>query len=60
MNQTYYEWYELDVNVVRILTATCIYKSTLVVVSMNESQYVVNFQYCLLTYIQNFMSAYEY
>ena len=29
MNQTYLEWYEFDVNVVRILIATCTYKSML-------------------------------
>ena len=27
-DQTYYKWYELNVNVVRILIATCTYKST--------------------------------
>ena len=29
MNQTYYEWYEFDVNVVLLLIATCAYKSML-------------------------------
>ena len=28
MNQTYFEWYEFDDNVVRILIATCTYKSS--------------------------------
>ena len=41
MIQTYFKWYEFDVNVVRILIATCTYKSML-----NESQYIVKFQYC--------------
>ena len=26
---------------------------------MNESEYIVKFQYCWLTYIKNFKSAYE-
>ena len=29
LNRTYFEWYGFDVNVVRILIATCTYKSTL-------------------------------
>ena len=29
MNQTYLEWYEFDVKVVRIVIATCADKSTL-------------------------------
>ena len=36
MNQTYFKWYEFDVNVVRILN---------VVASTNESEYTVKFQY---------------
>ena len=59
MNQTYREWYEFDVNVVRILIATCTYKSMSKWVWMNQSR-VVKFQYYWLTYIQNFMSGYEY
>ena len=27
--QTYFEWYEFDVNVVRIIIATCTYESIL-------------------------------
>ena len=46
MNQTYFEWYEFDVNVLRILIAFCTYKSTLVVVSTNALEYMVKFQYC--------------
>ena len=49
--------YEFDFNVV--LIATCTYKLKLVVVSTNEPEYVVKFQYCWLTYDQNFMCAYE-
>ena len=33
MNQTYFEWYEFDVNFVRIITTTC---TCTVVVNMNE------------------------
>ena len=29
MNQTYFEWYEFDVYIVRILIPTCTYESTL-------------------------------
>ena len=43
MNQTYFQWYEFDVNVVLILIATSTYKSTLVV-SMNKLEYIVKFQ----------------
>ena len=43
-----------------ISIATCTYKSMYVVVIMNESRYIVIFQYCwLCTYIQYFMSTYE-
>ena len=28
MNQTYFEWYEFDVKIVRKLIATCTYKSS--------------------------------
>ena len=59
MNQTYYECYEFDVNIVRILIVACIYKSTLYWVSMNESDYIVKLKYCCITNIQNFMSAFE-
>ena len=60
INQTYLEWYEFDGNVVRILIATCTYQSINVVVSMNESEFIVKFQYYSLTYEynQNVMSAY--
>ena len=37
MNQTYFEWYEFDVNVVCILIATCTYKSKLYM-RKNESE----------------------
>ena len=58
--QTYFEWYEFDTNVISILIADCIYKSTLQWVWMG-SQYIVKFQYCWLIYeyIQSFMRAYE-
>ena len=59
MDQTYNEWYEFDVNVVRILITTCAYKSTNIIVSTNKSKFVVKFQYCWHTYTQNLMSAYE-
>ena len=51
VNQTYFEWYEFDVNTVHILITTCTYEIN-VIVSMKESEYIV-------TYIQNFMCAYE-
>ena len=38
MNQTYVEWYEFDVNV-------CMHTHD-VVVSTNESEYLVELQYC--------------
>ena len=57
-SQTYLDWYEFDANVVRILIATCSYQIN-IVVSANESKYIVKLRYCWLTYIQNFMSAYE-
>ena len=63
MNQTYFEWYEFDVNVVSIiLIATCTYKST----CCSEYEWVtVHSKIAILlthsvAYIQNFMSAYEY
>ena len=59
ISQTYFEWYEFYVNIVRILIATSAYESTLLWVGINESEYLVKFQYDWLTYIQNFMSAYE-
>ena len=37
MNQTYFEWYEFDVNVARILIATCNLEIN-VVWSMNDSE----------------------
>ena len=45
MNQTYFEWYELDVKVVHMLIATCTYEIN-IVVSINESECLVKFQYC--------------
>ena len=58
MNQTYFERYEFDVKVVNILIATCSYEIN-VVVSMNESKYIIKFQCSWLIYLQNFMSAYD-
>ena len=61
MNQTYFEWYGFDVNVVCLLIATrtnwyeldvdvvCKKPATLlinVVVGMNGSEYRAKFQYC--------------
>ena len=43
MNQIYFEWYEFDICVVGILIATCTYKP--IVVSTNESESVIKFQY---------------
>ena len=40
MNQTYFECYEFDVNSVIILIATCIYKSRLNWVRMNQSSWI--------------------
>ena len=40
MNQTYFECYEFDVNVVLILIATCTYKSMLNWVQMNQSGWI--------------------
>ena len=47
MHQTYFEWYEyeFDVNVVLIVITTCAYKSTNVL-STNESEEIIKFQYC--------------
>ena len=44
MNQTFFEWYEFDVNVAHILIATCTYEIN-VVVSTNASEYMAEFQY---------------
>ena len=55
--QTYFEWYELDVNVVLILIVLILINDKL---STNKTEYVVKFQYYSLTCIQNIMSAYEY
>ena len=46
MNQTYFEWYELDVNIVRLLISNYTYLEINIIVSMNESEYIVKFQYC--------------
>ena len=56
MNQTYFKWFEFDVNVVHILITACTYEIN-VVVSTNQSEYIVKFQYCWLTYTQNCMSS---
>ena len=48
MNQIYFEWYEFEANVVSVVIAICTYKSTLVVVSTNESESIIKFQYCCL------------
>ena len=40
MNQTYFEYYEFDVNVVLILIATCTYKSMLYWVRMNQNSWI--------------------
>ena len=48
MNQTYFERYEFDVKVVDILIAACSYEIN-VVVSMNESKYIIKFQCSWLT-----------
>ena len=45
MNQIYFEYYEFDIKVVRILIATE-YLNVNVVMSKNESEYIVKFQYC--------------
>ena len=47
INPTYFEWYEFDVNVVHVVSATSTYESTL---STNELEQLN---------IQNFMRAYE-
>ena len=44
MKQTYLKWYQFNVNIAHILLATCTYKKK-VVVSTNESDYIVKFQY---------------
>ena len=45
MNQPHFKWYEFDVNVVRILIAIFTYNKHNVVVSINESEHIVKFQY---------------
>ena len=42
INQTYFKWYEFEVNVVRKLIATCTYKIN-IVVGINASEFIVNF-----------------
>ena len=42
MNQTYFEWYELDVKVVHMLIATWTYEIN-IVVSINQSEYLDKF-----------------
>ena len=42
MNQTYFEWYEFDINVVLMLIATYTYKSMLNWVLMNKSSWYFN------------------
>ena len=44
MNQTYFECYEFDVNVVLVVIATNTI-NTILVVSTNELEYTVKFQY---------------
>ena len=50
MNRTSFKWYEFDVNVINQIN---------VVVSTNESGYIVKFQYCDSLIFQNFMSGYD-
>ena len=43
MDQTYYEWYECDVNIVRIYSLQPVHIFQRNVVSMNEAKYMLNF-----------------
>ena len=54
MNQTYFEWYEFDVEDVPILIATPVLINQPCIVSLNES----DFNIVDSLYIQNFMSGY--
>ena len=50
MNQTYFECYESDVN--KWINQRCC------VVSMNESEYIIKFQYCWPTYVYSKLHNY--
>ena len=57
-NQTYFERYEFDINVVRILIGTCTYRAMLNWAQMNQSS-AFQYEYCWLNHTQNYMSTYE-
>ena len=56
MNQTHFECYEFDADVVLIPIAACAYTS---MCSVYEWMRIVEFLYCWLTHTQNVMNTYE-